>query len=77
MVVKIAPFVRNAPPSSMKRDGCHKQIVREELLDGAARFASQTSIRTFLVIEREIAVYVDELLKSSANPLEREKRTLQ
>ena len=39
----------------MKRDGCHKQIVREKLLDGAARFASQTSIRTFLVIEREIA----------------------
>ena len=60
----------------MKRDGCHKQIMRKELLDGAARFALKTSIRTFLVIEREVAVYVDALLKSSASRLEREKRTL-
>ena len=65
MVVVVAPLVADRAHAAMEGDGGHQHVVRVEQLQGATRFGLETAVGEYGLIEGEVAIHVDSVLRSS------------
>lgn len=67
MVVVVAPLVADRAHAAMEGDGGHQHVVRVEQLQSAARFGLETAVGEDGLVEGEVAIHVDPVLRSSTS----------